>query len=215
VAIVFVRETDYEYTRLKKNIFEIISALDNDVIKSGNRVLIKPNFLEPAMIDQAITTHPLIIKIVSEYVLDKGGRVIISDSPGRGKLKKTMKECGVLDVINGMDVEIRDFIESKEIYVDSNIKKIEIAKDVFEADVIINLPKLKTHSQMMLTLAVKNLFGCVIGLKKTRVAKKLKFDYDKCIRCYCCLEVCPHSAINIEEPSLRRLISYVGSKLIG
>ncbi len=45
-------------------------------------------------------------------------------------------------------------------------KKIEIARDALEADVLINLPKLKTHSQMLLTLGVKNLFGCIVGFGK-------------------------------------------------
>ncbi len=44
--------------------------------------------------------------------------------------------------------------------------RIELAEDVLDADVVINLPKLKTHSQMLLTLGVKNLFGCVVGLRK-------------------------------------------------
>ncbi|MBF0474100.1 MAG: DUF362 domain-containing protein, partial [Nitrospirae bacterium] len=154
------------YTKLKKDIFEIINNLDNNLIQTGSIVLIKPNLLAPSKIEQAITTHPLIIKIVCEYVLDKGGIAIISESPAMGKFKKNMKDCGVMDAINGMDIKIKDFIESREISVDSSINKIEIAQDVFDADVIINLPKLKTHSQMMLTLAVKNLFGCVIGLKK-------------------------------------------------
>jgi ferredoxin len=45
-------------------------------------------------------------------------------------------------------------------------KNIEIDQAIFEADVIVNLPKWKTHAQMLLTLGVKNLFGCVPGPRK-------------------------------------------------
>jgi uncharacterized protein (DUF362 family)/Pyruvate/2-oxoacid:ferredoxin oxidoreductase delta subunit len=166
MAIVIIKKSDYEYKRLKQDVFEILSALDLDLIRFGSKILIKPNLLAPSRIEQAITTHPLIIKCVCEYVLDKGGKVVISDSPGMGKLERNMKECGVSDVIKGMDVEIREFVESREILTDSVFKRIEIARDVFETDVVINLPKLKTHSQMSLTLGVKNLFGCVVGFRK-------------------------------------------------
>jgi uncharacterized protein (DUF362 family) len=47
-----------------------------------------------------------------------------------------------------------------------SLRKIEIASDVLRADFVINLPKLKSHSQMLLTLGVKNLYGCVVGLRK-------------------------------------------------
>ena len=44
--------------------------------------------------------------------------------------------------------------------------QIDIARSAVEADVVINLAKLKTHTQMLLTLGVKNLFGCIVGFKK-------------------------------------------------
>jgi Fe-S-cluster-containing hydrogenase component 2 len=33
----------------------------------------------------------------------------------------------------------------------------------------------------------------------------IKFDYDKCIRCYCCIEVCPHGALETKETFISRL----------
>jgi uncharacterized Fe-S center protein len=44
--------------------------------------------------------------------------------------------------------------------------RIEIAADAMNADLVINLPKLKTHTQMLLTLGVKNIFGCIVGMRK-------------------------------------------------
>jgi ferredoxin len=49
---------------------------------------------------------------------------------------------------------------------DASFHKIEIARRVLESDLIVNLPKMKTHAQMLLTLGVKNLFGCVVAQRK-------------------------------------------------
>jgi len=57
--------------------------------------------------------------------------------------------------------------------------KIEIAKEVFDADVIINLPKLKTHNSMLLTLGVKNTFGCIVGLRKPEWHLRTGVEVDK------------------------------------
>jgi ferredoxin len=50
--------------------------------------------------------------------------------------------------------------------VGESFNRLEIAADAVNAEVLINLPKLKTHSQMLLTLGVKNLFGCIVGFRK-------------------------------------------------
>ncbi len=166
MSVVIVKESSYNYTRLRRDVFDILSHLDRDKIKDGSRVLIKPNLLTAAKKDKAITTHPLIIKAATEYVLQKRGNPQVSDSPAVGTFKKVIKECGVEDALKGMPVAIKEFRSSRKISVDGRFRNMEIAHEALLADVIINLPKLKTHSQMGLTLAVKNLFGCVIGFRK-------------------------------------------------
>jgi uncharacterized protein (DUF362 family)/Pyruvate/2-oxoacid:ferredoxin oxidoreductase delta subunit len=164
--MVIVKNSSYEYKELRTNVFEILSRLDDNLIKEGSKVIIKPNLLTASKQDEAITTHPLVIKAVTEYVIAKGGRPQISDSPPMGSFDKIINVCGLKDALHGMPVTIREFKTSKPVQTEGKFKNIELSADVLEADVIINLPKLKTHSQMGLTLAVKNLFGCVIGIKK-------------------------------------------------
>jgi len=79
-----------------------------------------------------------------------------------------LKEGGYLSALKGLPVEFRELKESTRVDIGKPFGEIEIARDVMEAEHVINLPKLKTHSQMLLTLGVKNLFGCIVGVEKPR-----------------------------------------------
>src|SRR5512135_2825360 len=163
---VIIRQASYDYGILRPVIFEIADALCSGLIKQGSRVVIKPNLLAPARPDRAMVTHPLVVKAVAEYAIKKGGRVQISDSQAMGSFERVLNESGLRDALKDLDVEFREFKESVEIDVGVPFRKIAIARDALEADLLINLPKLKTHAQMRMTLGVKNLFGCIVGLRK-------------------------------------------------
>ncbi|RJR19627.1 MAG: DUF362 domain-containing protein [Nitrospiraceae bacterium] len=163
---VIVRKSEYTYPTLKQSTFEMMDSLGGRQIQKNSRVIIKPNLLAPALPDRAIVTHPLIVKAVTEYVLDRGATPQISDSSAVGSFDKVLKESGVKEALSGLKVEFKEFRESSIVDVGEPFKKVEIASDALNADVLINLPKLKTHMQMVLTLGIKNLFGCIVGMKK-------------------------------------------------
>lgn len=167
---VIIRQTTYDYNTLRPAFFEIMDLTAGNNIKKNSRVVIKPNLLAPASPDNAVVTHPLVIKAAVEYVLHMGAKPVISDSPGSGPFEKILNESGIREALNGLEVEFREFKDSVSISVSIDVgepfKKIDVAADAVNADFLINLPKLKTHVQMLLTLGVKNLFGCVVGIKK-------------------------------------------------
>ena len=163
---VIIKKADYDYATLKPLIFQIMNSLGGEQIGKNSRVVIKPNLLAPAAPDKAIVTHPLVIKAVVEYVNERGARPQVSDSPAIGTFKKILNESGIAQALQGLDAECREFKDSVEIDVGKPFNRIEIARDAIESDFLINLPKLKTHAQMKLTLGVKNLFGCIVGMKK-------------------------------------------------
>jgi uncharacterized protein (DUF362 family) len=175
---VIVRKASYDYETLRPLIYELLSAFDDKLIQKDSRVLIKPNFLAPAGPEKAMLTHPMIIRATAEYVLEKGARVQISDSPAMGTFEKIIKESGITQALEGLDVEMKEFKESVRVDVGSPFHKISIADDALKADVVINLPKLKTHTQMLLTLGVKNLFGCIVGLRKPEWHFRTGIDRD-------------------------------------
>jgi uncharacterized protein (DUF362 family)/Pyruvate/2-oxoacid:ferredoxin oxidoreductase delta subunit len=166
MAQIFVRQASYDYQTLKSIIFAMIGAMDNNIIKSDASVLIKPNLLMPASPQHAILTHPFIVRAVAEYVLEKNARPLIADSPAVGPFEKIKKQGGYNEALKPLDIEIKAFDTSIKVDIGKPFGSIEMAKAAVEVDVVINLPKLKTHSGMLLSLGVKNLFGCVVGLKK-------------------------------------------------
>jgi uncharacterized protein (DUF362 family)/Pyruvate/2-oxoacid:ferredoxin oxidoreductase delta subunit len=164
--IVIVRKATYESDVLRPLIFGMMEAMGGHEIRKGSRVLIKPNLLSPALPRHAVITHPSVIRAAVEYCNERGVRPLVADSPATGAFDLLLRVSGIRDALRGLDCECRPFQTSVRVEIGEPFGAIEIAEEAVRADVIINLPKLKTHSQMFLTLAVKNLFGCVVGYRK-------------------------------------------------
>lgn len=162
---VILERASYEYGSLRSHIFSMLESCGISV-GGGRKVLLKPNLLAPASPEKAMLTHPLVVRAAAEYVLEKGGVVQLSDSPAMGGFDKVLRESGIKDALAGLPVEFKEFRDSVPVEVGPPFNRLELAADALDADVLINLPKLKTHGQMLLTLGVKNLFGCVVGLRK-------------------------------------------------
>jgi uncharacterized protein (DUF362 family)/Pyruvate/2-oxoacid:ferredoxin oxidoreductase delta subunit len=166
MTTVWFQKAEYDEAVLRPAVFGLLDRIGSLHIPVGARVLIKPNFLAPAGPDRAMTTHPLVVRAVVEYVLEKGGRALVSDSPGMGSFERVLRKGGYTQVLEGLDVEMRPFTETVKVDIGEPFGRIDIAREAVASDVVINLPKLKTHTQMVLTLGVKNLFGCIVGLTK-------------------------------------------------
>ena len=137
-------------------------------VKKGNRVLLKPNLLFGKSPEKAVTTHPSIVRGMIQIVREAGGVPSIGDSPSVGSLTWTAEKAGIKAVADEMKCPLVEF--DKPVLLSKGtgriFKQLEVEQAVLEADVIINLPKWKTHAQMLLTLGVKNLFGCIPGPRK-------------------------------------------------
>ncbi len=170
-SIVSVRRCDqYELSLLRHNIGKAITdcSSSNPMIKFGDRILLKPNLLRAASPDRAIVTHPLFVQAVAEILSDYGAHLSIGDSPPLGNLNRVLLKSGYEPFLKRMNIKIVPFLNKKivEFGDDRIYKRLELAAEAFEFDRLVNLAKLKTHCQMTLTLAVKNLFGLVIGTDK-------------------------------------------------
>jgi len=163
---VIVRRTSYDYQSLRKIIFDILDDTIGGRIRADSRVVIKPNLLAPAPPEKAIVTHPLIVKAAAEYVTGRGVTPLISDSPAGQSFRRVIRESGIGEALSGMNVRIEPFSDSVQVDIGKPFGSIDIAAEAVNTDILINIPKLKTHAQMMLTLGIKNLFGCIIGMKK-------------------------------------------------
>ncbi len=163
---VFVKNATYDPSLIQSQVKEMLDSMGPDWISQGSRVLIKPNLLLPATPDKGIVTHPMICRAVAQYLIEKGAQVQVSDSPGVGSFRKVITETGYKAALEDLDVTLKPFQESVTVDIGEPFGRIPIARDAMEADRVINLAKLKTHAQMYLTLGVKNIFGCIVGLRK-------------------------------------------------
>lgn len=139
-------------------------------IKPGQKVLIKPNLLAGKPPEKAVTTHPEVVRAVIQLAQQAGGQVSVGDSPGLGNPTQVARKCGIMQVIEETGARFAPFAESLPVQIREGIfHQLEIARDILDAEVIINLPKLKTHQMMGLTCGVKNLFGAVVGMRKPQL----------------------------------------------
>lgn len=163
---VLIRKASYDTDVIRPIIREMLDSMGPDWIAPGMRVVVKPNMLMPAAPEQAIVTHPLIVRSVVAYLLGKGAHVQVSDSPPVGSFRKLIRASGYHEALKDLDVDLKPFDASVRVNIGQPFGSIEIAKDAMEADVVIDLAKLKSHAMMYLTLGVKNIFGTVVGLRK-------------------------------------------------
>ena len=182
VTRVYFKKTVYDYKVLMPVVRQMIADIGDLSIRHQSTVLIKPNLLLPTRPERAVLTHPNIVRAVVEYVLDMGARPQISDSPALGPFERVISMGGYAEALKGLDVLWKPFKQTAKLDIDMPFGTIDLARDAVEADVIINLAKLKTHSQMYLTLGVKNMFGCVVGSMKPEWHLRAGIDRDKFAR---------------------------------
>ena len=154
-------------------------------INEKQTICIKPNLLLPALPDKAITTHPVFIEAVIEILADYTGKpenIIIADSfaPGvpftRNGIEKIYRETGLLGIAERTGCRLNFATDYSRVSNKKGrlLKKIDIINVVRDSQVIINLPKFKTHNLTTITGAIKNMFGVVPGF--TKVGYHLRFD---------------------------------------
>jgi len=143
-------------------------------IKNGERVLLKTNLLTPSNPEKAVVTHPVVISAVAQAILKTGGIPYIGDSPSgqftKRRLEKTYAKAGLKDLANKLGIELNFDTRSQKIIIPNGkkLKKTILCNFVLNADKIIALPKIKTHSYMIMTLATKIMYGVIPGLTKAK-----------------------------------------------
>ncbi len=136
-------------------------------IKPGAPVVLKPNFLAPRAVDRAVCTHPEIIRAVARLARRTGSEeVIVTDSPAISTARRCAKRLGLVD-----DELLK--IENADDGIDvaspgADFRHLKLSKRVVETDALINLCKAKTHGKTVITAAVKNIFGAVVGMEKAQ-----------------------------------------------
>lgn len=136
------------------------------VVKPGDRVLLKPNLLTGSRPGKECITRPEVVAAVARMVLDAGGKPFLGDSPAFGSARGVIERNGYLPLIEALNLPVVEFSGERYATESDRFAHLRLSKEAVDADVVINLPKVKSHMQLTLTLGVKNLFGCVPGKMK-------------------------------------------------
>jgi uncharacterized protein (DUF362 family) len=168
-TVTLTRCSDYSESRIREVVarqFELLGGLER-FVRPGDTVLLKPNFIAPRSRRRATQTDPAVIVEVARLLKDFGARPFVGDSPAWSNVFACVKALRLEQPLKRLSVPVRALNKPKKCRIGRNNPSIGISSVALEADVIINLPKFKTHQQLMATFAVKNMFGCVSGKWKT------------------------------------------------
>ena len=178
--VALLKCTDYSVDIIEKKLregFELLggNSFLRSLIPENSKVLLKPNFLCVIEKGSPAITHYAIFEAVVRIVKEYSENIVFGDSPGSGDTRKAAEKSGIMEVADRYGVKFVDFNEAVQVELENPLmyKFWNVAKAAYEADVVITLPKLKTHVMMYYTGAVKNQFGCVPGSQKAEWHTKL------------------------------------------
>lgn len=139
---------------------------------TGKRVLIKPNVLRLSAAEEHIVTHPALLRAVVEAVERRSPEVIVvGDNPGLfsyGDNENSFEKTGLMDAAKGHYRNLGDTTH-KVAFHPEFMPQVGISKEIRDADILISLPKFKTHGLTIMTGAIKNSYGFLPGAQKARL----------------------------------------------
>lgn len=177
-----VRCPDYEQAQEK--MAELLGLMGGGeaFAAPGERLVLKANLLMPARPEQAVTPHPTVVAAVGRMAKETGASVVIADSPGSGypynekAMDRVYRTCGIYQAAQEAGIEVnRDMTHEAVSFPQGTLlKHFDVITPVAWADGVLNVCKLKTHTYMGLTGAVKNTFGVIPGLAKPGYHARLR-----------------------------------------
>jgi uncharacterized protein (DUF362 family)/NAD-dependent dihydropyrimidine dehydrogenase PreA subunit len=167
--VAVVKCDTYEREEVAAAVRQAVEALGVEIASSGEKVLLKPNFIEALPPEASGTTHPEVVRALVRMFKEKGATVFIGDSSRFGNVGNTNKAfevCGATRIAKEEGVELVN-LEADDVIKETPerdiLQKIYPAKTLEGFDRIISIPKLKTHMLMKFSGSAKNLVGCIPG----------------------------------------------------
>jgi uncharacterized protein (DUF362 family) len=137
----------------------------------GRKVLLKPNLVEPSRLAPHMTTHPAMIVAAAEVFRRWGAHVAVGEAPGHMRdTELALVESGLAEVLDTADLAFRDLNYEESVWTrnlgrTSKLDGFFFPRSVAEADLIVSMPKLKTHHWVGLTVSLKNMYGVLPGIQ--------------------------------------------------
>ncbi len=168
------RCAEYDTEELTRQIGKQFEDLGiNEDTFRGRRVALKPNLVAAKSPDAAATTHPAVVEAVYRNVMRLGAvDVILAESPGgpysAATLSHIYRATGMRELSDrcGLKLNLDTSFRRMNFASGKKLREFDVITPIADADIIIDICKLKTHSLTGLSCAVKNLFGVIPGTVK-------------------------------------------------
>jgi uncharacterized protein (DUF362 family)/Pyruvate/2-oxoacid:ferredoxin oxidoreductase delta subunit len=174
--VIYARCENYNTDDIDKALEFIFNSLPGfeEKITKAHKILIKPNLLAPRPPSKAITTHPDLLICLIKKLQAYDVEILLADTPAGNLNEKVMNRLYTVTEMKRvaettgikLNMDFSEFKAESDHFKTARSQKIlQVAED---ADIIINVAKLKTHCFTMLTCATKNYFGIIPGLLKMK-----------------------------------------------
>jgi uncharacterized protein (DUF362 family) len=136
----------------------------------GKRVLLKPNMVEPIRLSPQMTTHPAVVLAAAEVFRNWGAEVVVGEAPGHLRdTELALIESGMQAALDDARLPFADLNYEEVVWTPnrggvSSLDGFYFPRSVAQADLIVSLPKMKTHHWVGMTAAMKNLYGTIPGV---------------------------------------------------
>lgn len=149
--------------------FATIPNVD-EIVGPGRRVFLKVNLVTNAARAEGICTDPEVVRAAAIEVQRRGARPLLGDNPAIASTRSVLRSSGIGAVAEELGIEMPDLGPFAALHCAraERFSDFEVSKAILEADVLLNLPKLKTHALTYMSMAMKNLFGVIPGTRKAR-----------------------------------------------
>jgi len=202
----------YDQAEVDAAVAEVLSSLGGieSLVPKEAKVFVKANLVRDMAPEQAGTTHPAVLTAVAKQLIDKcGASVVIGDSSGgaytKGYMNTVYAKCGLVPVAEQTGATLnQDFSFANVDMGGVKIKNMDVISAFLDADVVVNVTKLKTHSFAGYTGAVKNLYGLIPGLVKVQVHSRFPDLGDFC-----------DALVDIEQFASKKIVLHVIDAVIG
>lgn len=171
-ASVFVARNQRYDGPLEQTIRDGLTATGFDAAMiRGRKVLLKPNLVEPTRQCPQMTTHPAVVVAVANVFRNWGADVVVGEGPGHMRdTELALLESGMQDALDDAQLKFVDLNYSQTGWIKNAgkatvLEGFHFPREVLEADLIVSLPKMKTHHWVGYTGALKNLYGVIPGIK--------------------------------------------------
>ena len=155
-------------------VIDAFGGLDKLFLK-GKKVVIKPNLVMKKPPESAAITHPAVIEALINILKRKTDDITIAECPGgpytKERITAVYRTAGYIDVAQRTGAKLCLELDAVQVACpDGKVtKNITVLKEFAQADILINVSKLKTHGLTVMTGTSKNLYGLIPGLEKAQI----------------------------------------------